>query len=133
MKAICPGHCWGGVIMARTRTSGRAGPGRQAASFWYRVEPTEFPVGVGFRADFYGSPTCDGLPDRDVFGASAIDDGAWHQVSGSFSAGVNGFVIFHVAATVTCQGCGLSVGYDDLFVDPARIAANHHLGFLARR
>ena len=117
MKVICPGHCSGGTIIAGTRTCVPISPGTHAASFWYRVEPTEFPIGVGFRADFYGSPTCDDLPDRDVFSASALDDGSWHHVGGTFSAGVKGFVIFHMAGTVTCQECGLTVGYDDLHVD----------------
>jgi hypothetical protein len=127
MKVICPGHCSGGTIIAGTRTCVPISPGTHAASFWYRVEPTEFPVGVGFRADFYGSPTCDDLPDRDVFSASAVDDGTWHHVSGSFSAGANGFVIFHMAGTVTCQECGLSVGYDDLYVDAAGTAPTRQL------
>lgn len=122
MKVTCLGHCRGGTIIASTKTCVPISPGTHAASFWYRAEPNEFPIGVGFRADFHGSPTCDDLPDSDVFSESAIDDGAWHQVSGHFSAGTNGFVIFRVAGIVTCPQCVFSVGYDDLYVDAAGTA-----------
>ena len=119
MKVTCMDLCTSGVVIASTRACVPIAPGTHAASFWYRVEPNEFPVGVGFRADFYGSSTCGDLPEPDVFGESAIDDGDWHQVSGNLSAGVNGFVKFNVAGTVTCERCAFSLGFDDLYVDPA--------------
>jgi hypothetical protein len=122
MKVTCVGFCLSGTIIASTKPCVPILPGTHAASFWYRVEPNGFPIGVGLRADFYGSPTCDDLPDPDVFFSPAIDNGDWHQVSGDLFAGVNGFVNFHVVGVFTCEQCDLTVGFDDLYVDAEGLA-----------
>jgi hypothetical protein len=100
------------------------GPGRHAASFWYRTPNATSPVGnvaiLGFSASFWTSPKCSGSgSSSDLVEYPPILDNQWHQVTGDVVAPAGtAYVSFGLTIRAPCGLCFVvSAEFDDLVLD----------------
>jgi hypothetical protein len=109
------------------------GPGRRAASFWYRTPSTGSPDGMntgtpdgnvaflGFSVRFWPSPKCSGSgsSSEQLIEYPPILDSQWHQVSGDVDAPAGtASVSFGLAIRAACGLCFVvSAEFDDLVLD----------------
>jgi hypothetical protein len=109
------------------------GPGRRAASFWYRTPYTGSPDGMntgipegnvaflGFSVRFWPSPKCSGSgsSSEQLIEYPPILDNQWHQVSGDVVAPAGtASVSFGLAIRAACDLCfAVSAEFDDLVLD----------------
>jgi hypothetical protein len=95
------------------------GPGVHSASFWYRTTD-QVANQVALGANWYANSTCSvfstGLPAVNTL--APITDGAWHQVTGTFTfPATTGSALFDVFEG--CNSCTstLTVNFDDIDVE----------------
>jgi hypothetical protein len=101
------------------------GPGRRAASFWYRTPNTGSLDGnvalLGFSVSFWPSPKCSGSgsSSEQLIEYPPILDNQWHQVSGDVVAPPGtASVSFGLAIWAACDLCFVvSAEFDDLVLD----------------
>jgi hypothetical protein len=94
------------------------GPGRHAASYWYRTGDASL---VGFSVRFWTSPKCSGSgsSSEQLIEYPPILDNQWHQVSGDVVAPAStASVSFGLAIRTACDACFVvSAEFDDLVLD----------------
>ena len=101
------------------------GPGRHAASFWYRTPNTGSPDGnvafLGFSVNFWASPKCSGSGSSSALSEyQPILDNQWHQVNGDVvapagTASVSFGLAIRAAAATSVSA--VSAEFDDLVLD----------------
>src|SRR5262245_49489020 len=110
------------------------GPGRHAASFWYRTPSTGSAdtnvAFVGLSVNFWTSPKCTGPAGSSELGEPPVLDSKWHEAAGDVVAPPGtASVSFGLAAWTACDACSVvSAEFDDLVVEaqplPPVAAAN---------
>jgi hypothetical protein len=94
------------------------GPGRRAASYWYRTGDASF---VGFRVSFWPSSKCSGSgsSSEQLIEYPPILDNQWHQVSGEVVAPASTVsVSFGLEIRTACDACFVvSAEFDNLVLD----------------
>lgn len=100
------------------------GPGRHAASFWYRTPNTGSPEAnvafLGFSVSLWPSPKCLGSGiSSELSEYSPILDNQWHQVTGDVVAPAGtASVSFGLAIWAACELCFfVSAEFDDLMLE----------------
>jgi hypothetical protein len=94
------------------------GPGRHAASFWYRTRNAGF---VGFSIRFWTKPKCTGsTTSSSELGEHPLTlDNQWHVVAGDVVAPLGTVsVSFGLAIWTACDACSMvSADFDDLVLE----------------
>jgi hypothetical protein len=97
------------------------GPGRRAASFWYRTPNTGTVTLLGFSVNFWASTKCSGSGSsfEQLIEYPPILDNQWHQVSGEVVAPPGtASVSFGLVIWTACEACSMvSAEFDDLVLD----------------
>jgi hypothetical protein len=104
------------------------GPGRHAASFWYRTADAGF---VGFSARFWTGGKCTGLgSSSELTTYPSTPDDQWRQVTGDMvappgTASVSyGLAISGASISGACDACSaVSADFDDLMVEAEPLPA----------